>query len=51
MGQRACAIRQYNSCAAYLRQELGVDPSQETRRLYQAICEDAPLPSEAKLRP
>lgn len=51
MGQRACAIRQYNICAAYLRQELGVDPSQETRRLYEAICDDAPLPSEAKLRP
>ncbi len=51
MGQRACAIRQYNSCAAYLRRELGVHPSQETQRLYQAICDDAPLPSEATLRP
>ena len=50
MGERACAIRQYRVCAEYLRQELGVLPSQETQCLYSAICEDTPLPQEAPMR-
>jgi LuxR family transcriptional regulator, maltose regulon positive regulatory protein len=51
MGQRACAIRQYNACAEILGQELGVLPSQQTQRLYEAIRDDTELPGEAPLRP
>jgi DNA-binding SARP family transcriptional activator len=49
MGQRACAVRQYKICAAYLQQELGVEPSLETQRLYQAIRDDTSLPNEEQL--
>ncbi len=49
MGQRACAIRQYNSCAKLLMEELGIRPSQQTQRLYRAICDDTELPSETPI--
>jgi DNA-binding SARP family transcriptional activator len=50
LGQRACAIRQYQSCARLLADELGVRPSHETQRLFAAIRDDAELPAEAPLR-
>jgi DNA-binding SARP family transcriptional activator len=38
-GDRAGALRQYERCAAALKEELGVQPSECTRRLYQQISE------------
>jgi DNA-binding SARP family transcriptional activator len=46
MGQRGCAIRQYNACRLVLVRELGAQPSQLTQRLNAAICADDPLPDE-----
>lgn len=39
-GDRAGALRQYESCAAALKEELDVLPSEQTRQLYRRICED-----------
>ncbi len=36
-GQRSAALSQYETCAALLSEELGVDPSAETIALYQKI--------------
>jgi len=36
-GQRAAVLRQYRACARALEQELGIAPSDETVRLYEAI--------------
>jgi DNA-binding SARP family transcriptional activator len=36
-GDRARAVRVYHECAATLEDELGVQPSAETRELYQAL--------------
>ena len=36
-GQRAAALRQYQTCRDLLREELGVEPSQETEDLYQEV--------------
>ena len=38
-GQRDLALRQYERCVAALRDELGVDPSEETRRLGLRLLE------------
>jgi DNA-binding SARP family transcriptional activator len=46
LGQRACAIRQYDICAELLKREVGVAPSKLTRQLRDAIAQDAPLPVE-----
>jgi DNA-binding SARP family transcriptional activator len=46
IGERAHAIQQYHRCADALRTELGTTPSLPTRRLYQAICSDSPLPPD-----
>ena len=43
-GQRAAALRQYQSCVALLRHELGVEPDAATKRLYQEILQQ-PLPA------
>jgi predicted ATPase/DNA-binding SARP family transcriptional activator len=37
-GQRSMALAQYETCRRLLRQELGVEPSQETVALYESIC-------------
>ncbi len=50
LGQRACALRQYEACARLLQTELGVRPSQLTERLYQAIRDDTELPAEVAIR-
>jgi DNA-binding SARP family transcriptional activator len=36
-GQRALAVQQYEACCRALAKELGIDPMQETRQLYQQI--------------
>jgi DNA-binding SARP family transcriptional activator len=36
-GRRAAALRQYQICLGVLQQELGVEPEQETKRLYREI--------------
>jgi predicted ATPase/DNA-binding SARP family transcriptional activator len=36
-GQRNAALRQYQECARILEKELGVEPLEETQRLYQEI--------------
>ena len=42
-GQRATALRQYQSCVGVLRRELDVEPEAATKRLYQEILQ-RPLP-------
>ncbi len=49
-GQRAAALRQYENCREVLCDELGVEPSEETRELYQKIRAST-LVSAATLRP
>ena len=49
LGQRACAVRQYRTCARLLADELGLRPSHETQQLFAAIRDDAELPDEAPL--
>ncbi len=38
-GERVAALRTYHRCHRLLRRELGIEPSEETRSLYQAIRE------------
>jgi predicted ATPase len=45
-GQRAAALRQYQSCEQALRQELGLPPEEATTLLGQAIKESRDLPVE-----
>lgn len=40
-GQRALALRQYELCRQWLRQELAVQPMKETMLLYQRIADSA----------
>lgn len=42
-GDRAGALRQFEHCAAALKEELGVEPSQRTRDLCRQIREGRPL--------
>jgi hypothetical protein len=37
--ERALALRQFHACRALLRRELGIEPSGETRQLYQELLE------------
>ena len=37
LGRRASALQQYQLCVGILERELGVEPEEETRRLYQEI--------------
>jgi predicted ATPase/DNA-binding SARP family transcriptional activator len=38
-GQRGAALAQYEACREVLREELGIEPEEETRRLYERICD------------
>ena len=49
LGQRACALRQYQLCVELLERELGVEPSHLTRQLHDSIRADAELPPEIRL--
>jgi predicted ATPase/DNA-binding SARP family transcriptional activator len=40
-GQRSAALRQYQECVHILGLELGVNPAEETTRLYELICSQA----------
>lgn len=47
--QRSAALLQYNQCFDYLEEELGVEPSPETKKLYIQIQNDAiPLANDQK---
>jgi DNA-binding SARP family transcriptional activator len=45
-GRRDAAARQYHSCVAILERELGVEPEQETKDLYNKILQDRRLSAE-----
>ena len=48
-GQRSAALAQYESCRTLLSEELGVEPSEETKSLYEQIRNDqlkANIPSQ-----
>lgn len=38
-GRRSAAMEQYHTCRRLLAKELGVEPAEETRRLYEAISQ------------
>jgi DNA-binding SARP family transcriptional activator len=44
-GEQALALRQFHACRTVLRDEMGVEPSAETRELYQRILTEQPLES------
>jgi len=44
-GQRAAALAQYETCRRLLREELDVEPSAETRQLYERIRDGAVQPA------
>lgn len=59
-GHRALALQQYDSCRATLREELGVEPMEETRALYVDLLggtthvtrtQNGPLPAASADRP
>ena len=50
LGQRACAVRQYDCCVELLKREMGVRPSLLTRELRDAIVSDSPLPDGPRAR-
>src|SRR2546421_1128090 len=41
-GDRARAVRAYHSCAAALERELGIEPSPDTRAVYESLVGGAP---------
>lgn len=50
-GQRSAALAQYETCRRLLAEELGVEPAEETTRLYEQIRDGelkAPVPSLAR---
>ena len=47
--QRAAALRQYAECERVLDEELGVQPDEETTRLFQLIRERRDLPPSAEV--
>jgi DNA-binding SARP family transcriptional activator len=48
-GRRAAALAQYQQCAAALQRELGVEPEQATRQLYEELAA-AEVPASAVAR-
>lgn len=44
VGQRSAAIKQYQVCCSALEEELGVEPTEETLALFNAICSQKSLP-------
>jgi DNA-binding SARP family transcriptional activator/tetratricopeptide (TPR) repeat protein len=49
-GQRGAALAQYETCRHLLADELGVEPTVETRLLYEQIQSGGPLPGQEKQR-
>src|SRR5207237_1236760 len=50
-GRRPAALRQYQTCVAALRRELGVEPAAETKQVYAEILRDAPVLAPARVAP
>jgi DNA-binding SARP family transcriptional activator len=44
-GRRGAALRQYETCAEFLRRELDTEPEPETRRLYLELLQMVPTPA------
>jgi len=49
IGQRNEALVQYQACRRILKTELGVEPEEETARLYRRVCDREALPPPAAL--
>ena len=49
-GDRAAALHNYHTCATILQQELGVEPDEETRTLYQRLLTPEGQPSQPSTR-
>ena len=47
MGNRPAALRQYHACARLLRDELDVEPMEETTRVYETMLSVQPRPPQA----
>ena len=45
LGRRGSALHQYQLCVDVLQRELGVEPEDETKRLYQEVLRRLPLPT------
>src|SRR5262249_53710270 len=43
LGRRGAALHQYQLCVGVLQRELGIEPEDETKRLYQEILARRPL--------
>ncbi|MFZ1426677.1 MAG: BTAD domain-containing putative transcriptional regulator, partial [Geminicoccaceae bacterium] len=50
-GDRRAALRQYQRCRAILAQELGVEPEEETKRLYQELLRHPSAADDEYLAP
>ena len=48
LGRRAAALQQYQVCVETLQAELGIDPEEETRQLYQDLLSRSPAVSPAE---
>jgi len=48
-GQRSAALAQYEACCTTLQEELGVEPGEETTRLYERIHDGEELPGTRSL--
>lgn len=46
LGNRSAAIEQYQECIRLLKKELNIDPSEETRDLYQSIINESIIYNE-----
>jgi DNA-binding SARP family transcriptional activator len=44
-GRRGAALKQYQGCVAVLQRELGTEPEDETKQLYQEILRRRPGPA------
>ena len=47
LGRRGSALRQYQLCVGVLQRELGVEPEEETKELYQEILRRRPVARDA----
>ena len=46
LGRRGAALRQYQHCVTVLRRDLGVEPEEETKQLYQQTLRGRPTASQ-----
>ncbi|MEM7064696.1 MAG: BTAD domain-containing putative transcriptional regulator [Cyanobacteria bacterium P01_B01_bin.77] len=51
-GERATALQVYHQCMTLLREEMGIDPSAETRQFYeQLLLDETPSPQPSQPQP